>query len=315
MNRSFAIGLLAFALAVFLGITLFGASGEQRADTVKLGPVLPALTAGVNDVSSITVSDVEGSITLVRAQGTWQFKALPGIPVNQGKVREFLLDLAQAQVIEAKTSNASFHSALGLGAAGTRIDLGTAGALTLGKEGAGGGRFVRRGDEDQTYLAKGVTVPEGTQKAWASLTLPVARKGLVTRVQVDDGAAPYAVSVSGEVQTLEDLGDGEALAYDGVLDTVVAGAVFLDYDSIRPSGEIAWGDAGKTVFFGEEAGDTLTYDVAEVEGQLWLRAAPKGAFVPDSDIDWASWAFEISDYRKQTLLKPRSELLLAKAAP
>lgn len=315
MSRALAIGLAAFAAIVLLGVLLLSPSARQRGAALELGPVLPALSKSLNTVSAITLSDVEDTLSLERVEGVWRFKALPGIPVDQGKVREFLLDLTQAMVLEAKTDNPNFHTAIGLGAAGTRIDLGAAGRLILGKEGAGGGRFVRRAGEDQTYLAKGVSAPQIALKAWATLTLPVARKEQVKQVRVDDGIAPYTVSVGGETQTLEGLQEGEALAYDGVLDTVVAAAVFLDYDDIRPAGEINWDRAGTTTFSGPEQADSLVYEVVQAEGKTWLRVNPAGAFLPQSDIDWARWAFEISDYRKETLLKPRRDLLASAEPP
>lgn len=310
MSRTFALLLSAFALvAMLVAWALFPAA--QRGDRANLGLALPQLVGDLNALQTLSFSDVEGTLGFQRVDGLWQFAQLPGLPVNQGKVREFLLDLADARFVEAKTDNAAYHDAIGLGGSATRIILGDGQGLVLGKAAAGSGRFARRIGDDQSYVAKGAAVPQLSLKNWADFDLPVAPRDSVTRVDVNDGEAPYSVVVTPEGQSLEGLKDGEALGYDTVLDTVIAGAVFVDYDGVKNIDEVDWTGAGQTTFYGSSDTDRLVYRVVQDGDDLWLRAAPSGTFIPTKAVDWSKWAFKITDYRKNTLLKPRVELLAA----
>lgn len=317
MSRSLALVLAAFAVIALAGVWLLTPSTRHAGPAAELGAALPGLAGRVNDVERLTLSDMEQSLTLVRQAERWQFEALPGFPLKQGKVRELLLTLADIQLMEAKTDDPAFHDAIGLGADATTVRFGDDSGLMFGKQVAGVGQFVRRIGEDQCYVAKDARVPQITTKAWADVTLPVARKELVTRVDVKDGQSPYSVTVTADGQVLEGLKDGEALAYDGVLDTVVAGAVYIDFNDVKPAGDIDWSSAAQTVFSGAQESDRLVYDIAEDDDAIWLRAAPSGAFMPDAEVDWTAWAFAINDYRMGTLLKPRSALIQApdEAAP
>lgn len=310
MNRTLALSLILVAAVVIAASTLF-APAQRSAQSAQLGPVLPELAATLNDQKSITLSDIENTVSFARKDGQWVFKDLPGLPVKQGKVRELLLDILSAKLVEAKTDDPQFHNAIGLGSGGTRIELGDGTGFIIGKEAAGAGVFVRRLDGDQSYVAKQVPTPQVQVKAWADITVPVVQRDLISRVDVNDGAEPYSVVVSGDTQILETLESDEALAYDGVLDTVVAGAVYVDFEDAALADSFDWEGAGKTVFTGPEDTDTLTYWLLDEGGSVWLRTQPQGVFLPEGDIDWQRWAFQISDYRKDTLLKPRKDLLKA----
>lgn len=310
MNAKFALALIAFAVIVIAAVSVLSPS-SRKAATVELGPALPGLADQLNDLQKIELVDVEGALTLERQDGNWVLADLPGLPVEQGKVREFLLDLAATKMVEAKTADPQFHDAIGLGGSATRILLGADTGLLVGKEAATSGNFVRRIGEDQTYIAKPLSVPDVQVRAWSDVSVPVAKKDLVTRVEVRDGIAPYEVRLEEGELRLVGLQEDEELAYDGVLETVTGGAVYIEFEDVRLADQFDWASAGQSVFHGASAEDMLTFTLLEAEDALWLRAQPSGVFLPEGDVEWARWAFKISDYRKDTLLKPRADLLKA----
>lgn len=311
MNTKLALALIAFAVIVIAAASVLSPS-PRKAAIVELGPALPGLAAQLNDQQKIELVDVEGALTLERQDGLWVLSDLPGLPVEQGQVREFLLDLAATKMVEAKTADPQFHEAIGLGESATRILLGKETGLLVGKEAASSGYFVRRLGEDQTYIAKPLTVPDVAVKAWSDVSVPVAKKDLISRVEVRDGIAPYEVRLEEGELRLIGLQEGEELAYDGVLDTVTGGAVYIEFEDVRLADQFDWASAGQSVFYGALEEDTLTFTLLDADDGLWLRAQPSGVFVPEGDVEWARWAFKISDYRKDTLLKPRKDLLKAK---
>src|SRR5690606_19131546 len=69
-----------------------------------------------NDIRTIrirTAGDVLEA-TLVRGESGWAVEERDGWPVDVGKLRDFLLKLAQAKRIEAKTDNPSLYYKLGV---------------------------------------------------------------------------------------------------------------------------------------------------------------------------------------------------------
>jgi hypothetical protein len=102
--------------------------------------------------------------TLTRGADGWSIAEKGGFAADTGKLREFLLKLADAKQIEQKTANKDKYAALGVedvsdkDAKGVEVELGGLGQpvkLIVGTANARGGTFVRRGGDAQSWLASG----------------------------------------------------------------------------------------------------------------------------------------------------------------
>ena len=132
----------------------------------------------LNDVQTIKVTGGGQTLTMTRtADGKWQLAERGGYPADYKKARELALGLASLQLVEAKTAKADRLARLELGdpakpdAKSHQVDLLDKDGKTLAtaivgktKYGLyGGGRsgvYVRRGGEDQAWLAAGeLSVP------------------------------------------------------------------------------------------------------------------------------------------------------------
>src|SRR5690606_37327145 len=105
------------ALAIGIALLLNSLRGGRPDGSVG-NPVLPALAAGINDVSAVRITEAGNKpfVTLQRsADGkTWQVMERDGYRADMAKVREFLIKLADLQVVEIKTSNPANYPQIGV---------------------------------------------------------------------------------------------------------------------------------------------------------------------------------------------------------
>ncbi|MGZ8143634.1 MAG: DUF4340 domain-containing protein, partial [Methylosarcina sp.] len=128
---------------------------------------LPELRRHVNDVKTVGIiaSDNKPVVTLENSEHGWTVREKEGYPADTGKLRGLLLNLADARLLQEKTAHAERYKELGVEdlknkeAKGVLIKLeGLAGPaqLIIGNgSNHGGGTFVRRPDDNQSWLAQG----------------------------------------------------------------------------------------------------------------------------------------------------------------
>jgi hypothetical protein len=175
MNQKTLIGLaVAAVIAIIIAVVL-----NQRAQPRSEGSseqttyFAPELRDHVNDVSKVivTAADNKTVATLDRGSNGWTLAEKGGYAVDTGKLRELLLKLADAKLIEQKTANKEKYATLGVDdvaakdAKGLQLELDGLKAplkLIVGISNAhGGGSFVRRAGDAQSWLAStALTVPK-----------------------------------------------------------------------------------------------------------------------------------------------------------
>ena len=117
---------------------------------------VPGLKETINDVTELRIfgaGDKE-TVTVRRGDSRWTVTQVYGYPANTAKLRESLLDLAAARVLESKTSKAENYPQLGVedleleDATGVRVELSGSKhpvSVILGKTATSGtGRYARR---------------------------------------------------------------------------------------------------------------------------------------------------------------------------
>jgi hypothetical protein len=177
MNAKTLYALIGAALIALIASVLINSSKKPQSDTAAQAQrVLPELHGHVNEVSAITLTGADNKVlaTLKRGSDGWTVVEKANYPADVAKIREFLLKLDQAALIEQKTSNDKRYAELGVDdvkdkdAKGVLVDIaGLAQPLKLiigNFNGAGGGgTFVRRAGDPQSWLANGnLTVAKNT---------------------------------------------------------------------------------------------------------------------------------------------------------
>ncbi|MEO5560488.1 MAG: DUF4340 domain-containing protein [Dokdonella sp.] len=180
MNQKTLIGLaVATLIAIVAAIVLNHANtprSESGGETSTY--FVPELRDHVNDVSRVVVTGAESKTlaTLERDAKGWSLKEKGGYAVETGKLREFLLKLADAKNVEAKTANKDKYATLGVDdvdakdAKGLEVELdGLAQPLKFivgSTNPRSGGTFVRRVGDAQSWLASGALTVEKNAADW-----------------------------------------------------------------------------------------------------------------------------------------------------
>ena len=158
--------------------------------------VVPGLSAELNNVSSIKLTGASNTpiITLKRTDKGWVASSIDGYGADISKIRDYLIKLSEAKILEAKTANPASYAKLGVqdltvaDAKGILLELEgtkTPVKLIMGSIAGSGGQgvYVRKPGEKQSYLASGQIRPEASVNSWiqAEITnIPVNRVQEVT---------------------------------------------------------------------------------------------------------------------------------------
>lgn len=202
MNAKTLYALIAAAIVALLAAWWINSSHAPVSESAEQSkPLLPGLRERVNDITSITITGADNQVlvTLKRGSEGWNVGQKSGYPADVAKLREFLLKLADATVLEGKTSNPKLYGELGVDDVKGKDAKGVLVSLEGPKEpvklivgnyngGGGGGTFVRRDGEAQTLLAKGNLSVEKTVAGWEKHELtdiPASRLQQVTITNPD----------------------------------------------------------------------------------------------------------------------------------
>ncbi len=181
---------------------------SRRSATTEAGSEswLPGLRAGLEQIEEVRIFGAGNrrQVTLKRGQSGFVVVERDEYPADVAKLRTLLLQLADARRLEAKTARVDRHAALGVEAldaetaTGARIELigpATPYTLVVGRtaEQLGGGTFVRRGNEPQSWLVSGAIVVEREPERWLETRIANISKERVARVDVRRGAEEFAL--------------------------------------------------------------------------------------------------------------------------
>ena len=142
-------------------------------------PAFPALAEAVNDASRIEVQTASDKFSLSRKGEIWGLDQKDGYPAAFDKVKSAIVGVANFKLIERKTADPERYARLDLGSPegkdakskklvfrnekGEVLADVLLGKINANLFGAGGsGTYIRRGDDKETWLARGqVTIGDG----------------------------------------------------------------------------------------------------------------------------------------------------------
>jgi hypothetical protein len=185
------------ALLLVLAVVLLGKRAPERTDAGK-GTLIAGLNARINAISEVRIASADnGEIVLSRSADAWRVQQRGGWPADTGKLRDYLLRLALAQRVEAKTALPENYPRLGVedidakGARGARLDISGGGepvALIIGLNNPQGrGSYVRVPGEAQSWLADLDIAPERKAENWLQRDLIDVDPRRIVRVEIMPG--------------------------------------------------------------------------------------------------------------------------------
>lgn len=324
MNRHRFVALLIGAVLVLCGGLYLGSRRNGTEQSPEGAVFLPGLSTELGTISEIDLrkgSPTPG-VTLRRAGDQWTLAQRADYPADASKVRKLLLSLADAKIVEEKTSNPQNFPLIGVndpgdpGATGTDITVTAKDgkhAIIIGKP-IGEGNFARRGGENRSYTIEPGITADVEPRTWIDPRLIDVPAISIQKVEEKLAAGPG--------YTLHRLKAGEdGFALDGapppgrkVLDPKAlapspSALSNLTADDVAAATDIDFSKPSQAIFtLGD--GNVVTITGVIAADKRWIQIAS----AKDTALDAKAHgrAFEVASYRYDAIFRPLEQLLVPK---
>jgi hypothetical protein len=280
---------LGIAAVVLMGLAVYLSDARKPAVEAPLaGPLAPGLEARINDISEVRVQVAGGEvITLKREDSAWVVVEKQGFRADVVKLRELLLNIAQARRIEPKTALESSYPVLGVedvdkeGASNVLISIVGAEAplaVILGQNNSrGAGTFVRLQGDRQSWLVDRNLAAEKTASGWLLRDLIDIAPNRITAVEVqpsEGGAVQIEANSEGDGEfRVANLPAGREAASAFVSDATAGFLSGLRLDDVRSAETYTPAeDAQRTsARFRTREGILIAVEADTANGDTWAR--------------------------------------------
>ncbi|MGH8241788.1 MAG: DUF4340 domain-containing protein [Steroidobacteraceae bacterium] len=340
---------IAAVLALAAGLWLAGRQVSSEAGDTRAA-LYPGLESELDAIEAVRIFKAGDAraVELKRGEGGWTVTERAGYRADEAKLGLLVRAIADAEIVEEKTSNPERHAALGVedtakqDAKGVRVELsGPAKPVNLivGNAGAGASsRFVRRAGEKQSWLIDQALDASSAPEAWlAKDIVDIESDRLQSATVTVKGERPYTAS-KGSLDDanfgIEKLPKGKSLrspsAANGIA-TALSALTLTDVQAKDAFGSEPRADHARFATFdgllvevdGWKRDDKrfialrASFDAAQAKrfaaGAAEGKAKPAALNVEEEAKSLAAktagWVYEIPGYRYESLLKPIEELL------
>ena len=326
MNSKTLIGLAIAALvALVLAVVVsrsnrpLSENGDNHDDSASW--LAPMLRDHVNDVSKVVVTGAGDKTiaTLERTADGWHLKEKGGYPVDTGKLRAFLLKLADARLVEQKTSSKEKYPVLGVedvsaaDAKGLMVEVSGLAAplkLIVGNAGThGGGSYVRRVGETQSWQASANLAPDRSAADWLNKEIANIAATRIRSVQIsrpDGSRIAIAKEAEGDANfKLADIPKGREAASEYSTNGLASLPENLRFDDVMPAHDAAPDDKALKASY-------RTFDGLVLDVIAWSEGGKSEAqLVASLDSDQADRGISAA----QAKAKAEFDAAIAKATP
>jgi hypothetical protein len=282
MNQKTLMGLAIAALVAIVAAIVLDRANAPRSESGGETSMylVPELRDHVNDISKLiaTGADSKTLATLERGANGWSLAERGGYAVDTGKLREFLLKLADAKKVEQKTANKDKYATLGVDdisakdAQGLQVELdGLAQPLKLiigSANQRGGGTFVRRVDDAQSWLASGGLTVDKNTADWLKKDLADVAANRIASVAIthaDGSGVRVAKNAEGDANfTLADIPKGREAGAEFSLNGVATTLAGLRFDDVLPAKDATPGEKALKARY-------ATFDGLVIETTAWEK--------------------------------------------
>jgi len=341
MSKKHFSGLLLVTVVVAAIVLLIPGKTAKESAFVKR-PLLPGMVTAVNEIEYIRLTGAAGETiaTLTRPSGKWLLMESSQYPADWTVLRQLLTDLAAAEVIEEKTSKPELYSRLGVedvagpDAAGVLIvfaeETGLPSLIVGNKAQGREGQYVRLEGNDQSVLIdRALTVPKEMQQ-WLELDIIDIPEGELVEVSIShpEGERVHLLKASADDADfqLQNIPEGREIQSNWTVNSIGGSLASLRLDSVTPDKEIDWSDAVEIRILTADGLQVIAKLVSAQE-QHWISLnaevyQPSGS---DESADVSGpaeranrinervggWAYEIPQYKSDTMTKRMEDLLQA----
>lgn len=259
-HRLIVLGVVA---AAALGAALWSTRTQRPDAALPSQPAVPGLEAGINDVSEVRIRTAGDAVqaTIRRVDDGWVVVERDAWPANVDTLRQYLLKLARAKRVEAKTSSPALYEKIGVEdvavatASGAQIEidgLKQPVKLIVGRNVVrGSGSYVRDAGQAQSWQTDTDLAPEKVTANWLQRDLIDVAAGRVQRVVLTPATGAKVEIVRAPEGSPGDfvvanLPKGREAASEYVGDATAGFLAGLRFDDVLPGKDHAVPDAGVT---------------------------------------------------------------------
>lgn len=252
-RRLLILGVLA---VVAIAVGLWVSYGSTSSGSAQLNaPLYPALEKELDRVTAVRIFKAGDTkaVELQRSDSGWTVAERSNYPADVAKLRKFVVDLAQAAVLEEKTSNPDNYATLGVedvskeNATGLRVELegvSTPVNLIVGKLAPGAkSHYVRRAGESQSWLVNRALDTSSTPDAWLRKEIiDVTADRIQSAAVTLKGAKRYVAAKSGRAAAnfdIEGLPKGKELSAPTAANGFATALASLTLSDVQRADELA----------------------------------------------------------------------------
>jgi hypothetical protein len=352
MSRQRLVALIVIALLALGGASFL--AGRRDGSQQRTGASLfPTLAAQANSASEMTVfkGSSTPSLTVHKQNEQWTVAERANYPADISKLRGLLQSLADAKIIEEKTSNPVSYPVIGVEdplkpeAGGAEVSISVADgkhAVIVGKS-SPEGSYVRRAGEEKSYSVAPAISVDAEARFWIDTKLLDLKTADIQKVDMKFSGAPsYMIHRAATPPAAAPAASAASAAApppapasaaapppptDFMLDGVPAGRKAGDAQTLAPSpttyGNLTIDDVAQAdgIDFSKASVATLTLangNVVSITGAVigdkhWVKvsATQDAALTAKA----TGRAYEISNFRYDAIFRPLDQLLVPKPAP
>jgi hypothetical protein len=286
--------VLLVAAVVAVVLALWATRVQPPLDDAGAGTfVLPGLLERLEHATALSVSGGAGTALDIEFDGdTWRVAQRHGYPADMEKLREYLLKLAEARLVEAKTANPANYPQLGVedpseedagGMLVTVRGIDTASSLIVGRyNGQGSGTFVRYPELAQSWLANADLSLDREPTRWLRrdiVDLPSSQVQALELVRGDGDAIRASKADAAETTfAVADVPAGRELTSEFAVSGLAGFLASLRLDDVRPAAGVEVPEDALALIYDTFDGRRFAMRVWDEDGRYLLSL---GATLPE----------------------------------
>lgn len=276
-SRNLSILGLVAVLAVVAGVWLAGRQTSSPA--TESAALYPDLKEQLNTVTTVRIVKAGGTpaVELKRGDSGWTVTERNDYPADEAKLGKLLTGIAEAKVVEEKTSNPESYATLGVedigksDAGGMQVEIeGTKAPVKLivGKHASGASsHYVRRADEPKSWLINKSLDTSSSADQWLRRSIIDVSADRMQSAEVKIGTAkPYTALKKTRADAefaVEGLPKGKELSSPSAAYSFASALSGLTLNDVKPASELTDKPSAQTTF--------KTFDGLVVEATGWKK--------------------------------------------
>jgi len=321
---------LKFLAVIVVGlIATFLIMDQGRNSKSAFTTLVPELKSQINDINSVMIQSADDTVTIAKSGDTWTVRERSDYAADVGALRGLIIALADARIIEQKTSKPEKYYLIGVNdpedekSEAVEVTIEGEGfehVVILGKVAQSSFRYARVASEAQSVLIdQNPDLPDDAG-GWLVQDLLAIAAERVNRITIEhsDGET---IEIEKDPESpgsfnVVNIPAGRELSYAGVANGIGGILSDLSLDDVREAAEKPV-TPDVIVSFSIDDGMAITAAIVLDDGTSWISIEATGDEIAEgvpSEADRinsrvAGWQYTLPDY-KTNLLKRRFEDLL-----